>query len=186
MHNTVRVVVCGGLRALGGWGGVQHHGVVVRGWRAARVLPQLRVVVHRPDVATAGEAEAGPGDVGKPRLLALAGYSQAKEKEKWTSGVNQPSRRRFVAACPSQALFLCNVHLAFLILERWHWVERACWWLGVRCLMRWYRPQHSNWKTRFGSGPLLFGGLDSFCDQPLPALPKYYVKSWEPVSHLTV
>lgn len=76
MHNTVRVAVGGALRALGGWGGVQHHGVVVWGWRAARVLPQLRVVMHRPDVATAGEAEAGPGDVGKPRLLAFTGYSQ--------------------------------------------------------------------------------------------------------------
>lgn len=98
MHNTVRVAVCGGLSPLGGWGGVQHHGVVVWGWRAARVLPQLRVVMHRPDVATAGEAEAGPGDIRKPRLLAFTGYSQAKEKEKWTNRVNRPSRRRFVGS----------------------------------------------------------------------------------------
>lgn len=54
--------------------------------------------MHRPDVATGGEAEAGPGDVGEPRLLAFTGYSQAKEKEKWTNGVNQPSRRHFVGS----------------------------------------------------------------------------------------
>lgn len=70
-----------------------------------------------------------------------------------------------VAACPSQVLSLRNVHLAFPILEWWHRVERACWWLGVGRLMRWSKPQHSNWKTRFGSGSPLFGGLDSFCDQ---------------------
>lgn len=35
--------------------------------------------MHRPDVATAGKAEAGPRQMRKPRLLAC---SQAKEKEK--------------------------------------------------------------------------------------------------------
>lgn len=89
MHNTVGLFVGGLCEALGGRAGVQHHGVVVWGWRAAQILPQLRVVVRRPDVATAGEADAGPGDIAKPRLLAFTCYSQAKEKEKGTNRVNR-------------------------------------------------------------------------------------------------
>lgn len=73
---------------LDGWGGIQDHGVVVGGRRAARDLPfQLGVVVGEPalasvDVLTVRMAELRPGQVRKPRLLTLTGYSQAKEKRK--------------------------------------------------------------------------------------------------------
>lgn len=100
--------LCGGLD---GRAGVQDHRVVVGGRGAARNLPlQLRVVIGesplaRAEVPTAGVAESGSVEVTEPRLLTLAGYSQAKEGKggKTNQCVKWISRKQTPESTPSWA-----------------------------------------------------------------------------------